>query len=137
MVRQARVAVGDVVVYKDTLLGKIVKTEPYLSVIDLIGKKNISLTGSALATSALGIVKGVGDGQIIFDNVVLSDTLKKGDFVVTKGDLEKGIIGYPPHLVIGKIVSVDKKASALFQRAELESLVDVSRLSVVFILVEK
>src|SRR5256885_11571522 len=53
----------DVVVYKDNLLGKVVKVTPYLSIVNLITNNATSLTATTLGTSALGIVNGLGDGQ--------------------------------------------------------------------------
>lgn len=130
------VIVGDIVVYKDNLLGKVVRTEQYLSVIDLIESKHISLTAVTSSSSAIGIVRGLGNGQMVFDNVVLSDLIKINDIVVTKGDSDKSY-GYPPNFVVGKIVSVNKKASALFQQGQLVSFVDPTKLSMVFIIIKQ
>ena len=68
-------------------------------------------------------------------NVVLSDKLTVSDLVLTKGDIDLGR-GYPPDLIVGKIVSVDKKASSLFQSAQVISLVDITRVPIVFIILE-
>ena len=69
-----------------------------------------------------------------FQNFVLSDKFEKGDVVVTKGNIDEQGNGIPPDLIVGKIISVHKNPSALFQTAEIESLVNVSRLDTVFIL---
>ena len=58
--------------------------------------------------------------------------LQKGDLVVSKGDVSRGV-QVPPNLVIGKIISVNKQTSNLFQTAQVQSLVDVSRLERVFV----
>ncbi|HZJ18567.1 MAG TPA: rod shape-determining protein MreC, partial [Patescibacteria group bacterium] len=70
------------------------------------------------------------------DNVLLSENLKKGDIILTKGDIDQEENGYPPDLIIGKIISVDKSPSALFQKADVVSLVDLSKLTTVFIIVK-
>jgi len=70
------------------------------------------------------------------DNVVLSDSIAVGDYVVTKGDLTIDNSGYPPSLIVGKIISVEKKSSDLFQRGKVKSLVDFSRLSTVFVVLQ-
>ena len=124
---------GSSIVFKDNLIGKIVKTSPHLSVVDLLNHKGFSFTAKTTATHALGIMQGTGTETIVLNNVLLSDTLQKGDIVVTKGDINSDGLGFPPDLIIGKIISINKKASALFQSAEVERLVDVTRLEMVFV----
>jgi rod shape-determining protein MreC len=69
-------------------------------------------------------------------NVVLSEKLEKDDLVRTKGDVDERGQGFPPDLIVGKIISVNKQPSALFQSAEVKSLVDFSRLSTVFVITQ-
>ncbi len=130
-----KVKVGNSIVFKDNLIGKVVKTSPHLSVVDLLNHKGISFTAKTVATSALGIMQGTGTETIILNNVLLSDKLQKGDIVVTKGDIRLDGLGFMPNLVVGKIISINKKASALFQSAEVERLVDAARLEMVFVMV--
>lgn len=126
---------GDIVVFKDNLIGKISKSSARISVVDLPISKNIFLTAKIQNSSTQGVVKGVESG-IILDNVVLSDKLGMGELVVTKGDIDDTGKGFPPDLIIGKIASVNKKASNLFQTAEIESLIDFSKIEMVFVIVE-
>lgn len=128
------IKVGSSVVFKDNLIGKVVKISPRLSVVDLLNHKGISFTVKTVATSALGISQGEGNQTTVINNVLLSDTLRIGDIIATKGDIDSGGLGFPPDLIVGKIISVNKKASALFQSAEVERLVDVPRLEMVFVL---
>lgn len=127
------VKVGNSIVFKDNLIGKVVRISPHLSVVDLLNHKGISFTAKTSATHALGISQGDGKETIVLNNVLLSDTLQKGDIIVTKGDMQADGLGFAPNLVVGKIISVNKKTSALFQSAEVESLVDVARLEMVFV----
>ena len=126
---------GAIIVYRDNLLGKIAAVEKHLSIVDLLTNKDISFTAQTSKTSASGVING-GSGGIILDTVVLSDKLEKDDLVVTKGDVDSKGNGFPPGLVVGKIIAVEKRASALFQAAEVRSLVDFPKLKVVFVLSE-
>lgn len=128
------VRVGQTVIIKNSVVGKINKVTKTMSLVSLVTNENESVTALTTDTNALGVVKGGGDGELILDNVLLSDSLKVGDMVVTKGsvDLEKD--GVPPGLVIGRIRSVEKKPSALFQNAKLDSPVKITYVSDVFIL---
>ena len=127
------VRVGDAVVFEDNLVGVISKTTRFLSSVELITNSHFSLTAKTRDTNALGVIKGQGGGSLILDNVVLSETLKTGDFVLSKGSVDNGGSGVWPDLVIGKISAVSKNPSDLFQRAKLKSDLDFLKLVKVFI----
>jgi rod shape-determining protein MreC len=129
---------GQAVVFKDNLVGKIVSVSSYFSKANLVSQQSSSFLAKVVRVSQtgepLGIVKGEGQGGIFLDNVILSENLKPSDLVVTKGDLNSDGQGYPPDIIVGKIVSVSKNPSSLFQQAKIESLLDFSNLSLVFII---
>lgn len=130
------IRVGNAVVYKNNVMGKVVTTSSHVSVVDPITKLNVSFSGKDLKTGALGVVKGKGDG-IVLENVVLSDKLQEGDLVITKGDVDGRGNGIPPELVVGKITSIDRRPSNLFQSAEVMGLIDITNLTTVFVLQSK
>lgn len=130
------VQVGQTVVLQNNIVGSIAKVTDNRSSVSLISNTKQSLTAKANKTDALGVIRGKGNGMIVLENVVLADKLEKADLIVTNGDVDISGKGYPPDLVIGRIKSVDKKASDLFQSAEIESLIDFTRLHTVFILTE-
>jgi rod shape-determining protein MreC len=133
---QDNVKIGEAVVYKNNLLGKITKSNDSLSEVTLITNSSMSFTVKTSSSETLGVIKGQGGGEMILDNVLLSDSLKPSDLVLTNGDTSLNGSGYPPDLVVGKIISVDKKASSLFQRAEVSSFIDFSKITTVFIIVK-
>lgn len=126
--------VGKAVVYKNNLVGKISKANDFLSEVTLVTNATSSFTAKSSSSEVLGVIKGQGGGEMILDNVLLSDNLKPGDLIFTNGDANLNGTGYPPDLVVGRIVSVDKKASSLFQRAEVSSFIDFSKITTVFII---
>lgn len=130
------VHVGDVIIFKNNLIGTISKVTSHISLVTLLSDPSTSFTAQSVKTNANGIVKSEDGGIVTLDNVVLSDKLEPNDIVVTKGDLNLQGQGYPPKLVVGKIVSIDKQASSLFQSAKLQSLVNVSQLKMVFVIIE-
>ncbi|MBI2034978.1 MAG: rod shape-determining protein MreC [Candidatus Levybacteria bacterium] len=130
---QDNVHAGDVVVYENILIGRVAKVSLHLSLIYLMTGKDTSITVKTAKTGALGLIKGQGKDMVL-DNVLLSEKLEISDMVVSKGDVAIDGTGVPPDLIIGKIVSIDKKTSELFQTAKIESIVDVTKLSMVFIL---
>ena len=124
---------GNVIVVKDNLIGRVVEASSHVSVVHSITKGGVLLSAQTVKTQTVGVIKGMGE-NMIFGNVVQSDKLEKGDVVLTKGDVDKNGNGYPPHLVIGKITSVNKRASALFQVAEVRSFVNLSKVEMVFVM---
>lgn len=128
------IKVGQAVVYKDNLIGKVISVSDFLSSVSLITNSNSTFTASSLETNAQGVIKGE-DGGLIFDNILLSENLKKDDLIITKGDLNQKGEGFLPGLIVGKISSISKNASDLFQKAKVKQLVDLTKLNMVFVII--
>jgi len=134
-----RIKVGDAVVLRDNLVGKVAKVSSSFSKVTLVSNSALSFSATtisikgSLSEGALGVIKGSSGQDMILDNVLLSENIQIGDYVVTKGDMDVSGVGYPPSLVVGKISSVEKKPSSLFQKAKVKSLVNFSRLNMVFV----
>ena len=126
---------GEIVVYKDNLVGKIIKTESSLSLVEIIGNSSLSFPAKSMDSGALGVIRG-DSGNLLFDNVLLSDSLKKDDFVLTKGEIDLQGLGFSPNLVVGKITSIEKNPSSLFQKARVKSLLDFTKLRMVFVMIK-
>jgi rod shape-determining protein MreC len=126
------VKTGNAIILNNNLVGKVVLANASFSKVALVTSEGSFAAKTGKSGEILGVAKGDGN-SILLDNVLLSQTLVKGDLVMTKGDLNEKGEGYPPDLVIGKIVSVDKKPSALFQKAEVQSFVNFKNLSTVFV----
>ena len=126
------IVLDDAVIFKGNLIGQVSITSKFLSKVLLITNSDSSFAAKTEA-GVLGIVKGQGNGEMIFQNVLLSENLKVGELVFTSpgSDLEgRGIIS---NLIVGKISSIEKNPSDLFQKAKLKALVDYPKLSKVFI----
>lgn len=131
------ISVGDTVVYKTNVVGTIVHVSSYAALVDLVSNKASSFTVKTSATNAQGVLVGQGAGIMILGNVLLSDGLRVGDTVVTNGSQDIAGHGFPPGLIVGKITSVNKNPSSLYQSASVESLLHVQKLSTVFVMTEK
>jgi rod shape-determining protein MreC len=128
------IKVGDAVVYQNNLVGKVTQVSGNLSNVILLTNSSSQFIAET-QRKAQGIIKGQGSGKVILDNVVLSDELKKDDLVLTKGDIGAQNAGFPPDLTVGKIISVSKNPSDLFQKAEVQPLISLSNLEKVFVVV--
>lgn len=126
---------GDTIISNNYLVGKIESVYSDFSKVELITNKKSSFTAKiGEGSEENGIVMGQGGGEIILDNVILTINLEKNKNVLTKGDRNEENIGYPPDILVGKVVSIEKNQSDLFQRAELESPIDFKNLEVVFVI---
>lgn len=127
---------NDAVLLNDNLVGIVTAVTPHTATVQLTIAKDFSIASQTVKTNALGVAHGMDTDGILFQNVLLSDSLKPGDFVATKGESNDKQAGLPPNLIVGRIISIDKKASALYQTAKVESLIDFARIRTVFVLLK-
>ncbi|MBP6913459.1 MAG: rod shape-determining protein MreC [Candidatus Levybacteria bacterium] len=124
---------GMAVIVGVNLVGKIGKTTSWSSELILPVSKKFSTLGVSASHNSPGIVKGEED-FIMFENVVITDSISKNEMVITKGEKSLGGIGIPPDLIIGKIMLVNKSETQPFQNAQIKSLIDFKKLTTVFII---
>ncbi|HSD98797.1 MAG TPA: rod shape-determining protein MreC [Patescibacteria group bacterium] len=127
------IRLDEAVVDTNQLIGTITQISDHFSLVTLITSTKSSLSVKDVQTGAIGVAKGQGNGVLLMDNVLLSDTLHANDFVASLGSQNLSGKGVVPGLILGKIVSVDKKPSNLFQSAQVTPLIAFDRLSRVFI----
>ncbi len=132
--KQDGVKLGQAAVVQDNLVGKVTKVSKSLSVVTLLTDSSMSFAAQT-PEGIWGVVKGQNDETMLFDNVLASKTLHVGDAVVTKGDISDQSIGYPSNLIVGKITSIDKTQSNLFQTAQVKSALPFEALDMVFLVV--
>ncbi len=126
---------GDTVLSNNFLVGRVIKTYPDISKVELITNKNSSFIAKLDTDSkASGIIKGQSGNELSLENVLLTIKLAKDSQVLTRGDKNEKGEGYPPDILIGKISTVEKKQSDLFQKAMVVSPIDFKNLNTVFIL---
>lgn len=121
--------VNQTVVYKNTLVGRVVSLSENRSRVELVTSEESKIPAKT-EKGALGIVNA-NQGTLILDNVTLSEKLEVKDLVFTAGSID----GFIPDLLIGEVKKVFKSESALFQQAEIESPLDFKRLEMVFLVI--
>jgi len=125
---------GQAVVFKNAIVGLISEIHSHTSLVEVVSNAGVAFPGKTVQTNALGVLRGMGNGEMILDNVQVSDELRVGDTIVSSMGENADLTGYPPDLIIGKITGVQKNPSSLFQRARVISLVDITHLPMVFII---
>jgi cell shape-determining protein MreC len=124
---------GDAVIIKNSLVGVISQVSENLSKVNTLNNSTFSLTAKT-QNEAVGII--TGGTTLALDGILLSEDIKAGELVLTKGNINNDGIGVLPDLVIGKIISVEKNPSDLFQRAKIESSINFANLTSVFIYIQ-
>ena len=106
------------------VVGRVVKTTPFTSIVLLITDPNNAVTGLIQRTRDEGIVEGTAEGLARMKYIPLLSTVQEGDAVVTSGLTG----GFPKGLAIGVVIRIMKAEGELFQSAELVTEVDMSKL---------
>ena len=130
-----RIRVGDAVVLEDILVGRITSASDYFSKVDILTNTSFSLTVKDQRSGANGVAKGDGGRQLILNNVLQSDDINTSDILVTKGGRDISGRGISPDLIVGKIISIEKRPSEIFQKGKVQSPLDFSSLSTVFVVI--
>ncbi|OGH17827.1 MAG: hypothetical protein A2868_02820 [Candidatus Levybacteria bacterium RIFCSPHIGHO2_01_FULL_40_15b] len=132
--KKSGVRKGAAVVLNSNLLGKIETVSENYSKIDLTHNEKFSTLARTSETNALGVARGAED-FILFDQVSINDNMKIGQLLLTRGEINEEGFGIPPDFIIGKISEVDKNESLPNQSAKIESMIDASRINIVFVVI--
>lgn len=124
---------GMSVIYGKYLVGKIITVSQNYSVVITPFSEMFKVLAKLPDTNANGIILGRSD-LMLFDGVVITDTLKKDGIIVTKGEVDNKGIGVVPDLIIGKITSISKNETSPFQSAEVTPLIEYPKLIDVFVI---
>lgn len=122
---------GQAVILASNLVGKISDLNDRSSRIILVTDKRVSFTGK-LESGGVGVIRGVGEG-VEMDNILLTEEVKKDSLIYTKGDQDIDLSGFPPDIVVGRVLNVEKKSTNIFQKVEVSSLIDFTKLTYVFV----
>ncbi len=127
------VKAGQTVVFKDSLIGKVNRVNAKLAYVQLPTDVNSKIPARVEASGTVqGLVVGQYNSSMLLDQIVQTEKLSEGDAVLTSG--AEG--GYPQGLLIGKLGKVTSSATALFKNAEVRPIIDISKLDLVFVLLD-
>lgn len=125
---------GMAVVLKSNLLGKVETVSENYSKINLTHNEKFSTLARTSETNALGVARGASD-FILFDQVSINDNISISQLLLTKGEINEEGFGIPPDFIIGKISSVNRNESLPNQSAKIGSMIDASRINIVFVVI--
>ncbi|MBI4100128.1 rod shape-determining protein MreC [Candidatus Microgenomates bacterium] len=125
------VEVGQIVIFKNFLIGKVVEAGPFTSQVQLPLDPESKIPVQTEKTAARGFLVGEFGKKAILGKVTQGEKLTVEDLVLTSGEGD-----YPKDLIIGKIESVKKEENAVFQEATVKPLIDFDTLEEVFIIID-
>jgi rod shape-determining protein MreC len=112
------------------VVGRVVKTTASSSVVLLATDPNNAIAALVQRTRDEGIVEGMPNGRARLKYIPLLSNIQPGDRVVTSG-----LTGaFPRGLAMGVVTHIAKEEGALFQSAELEPEVDLTKLEEVLVI---
>jgi rod shape-determining protein MreC len=112
------------------VVGRVVKTTASSSVVLLVTDPNNAIAALVQRTRDEGIVEGTRNGRARLKYIPLLSTIQPGDRVVTSG-----LTGaFPRGVAMGVVTHIEKEEGALFQSAELEPEVDLTKLEEVLVI---
>jgi len=122
---------GAVIVEGGHLIGVVKTVEARTSRIELLSSETSSITASkSTSTETIGIMEGTGGFLLNLNFVPQTVSLKEGELLITSKE-EKGI---PQGLVLGRIETITKNETALFQEASIAPIVNAADYSFVLVL---
>lgn len=112
------------------VVGRVVKSTASTSVVLLVSDPNNAIAGLIQRTRDEGIVEGTRSGRARLKYIPLLSSIHAGDRVVTSG-----LAGaFPRGLAIGTVTQIEKQEGDLFQSAEVEPEVDLTKLDEVLVI---
>jgi rod shape-determining protein MreC len=130
---EAEVRPGMPVLTYDGLVGQIERTWGRFSDVRMIIDTASSVDVVVQRTSSRGTLRGTGDLDryaCSIEYLRRTDEVRVGDLVFTSGAGRR----FPPSILVGRIATITKRSSGLYQQVEVTPAVDLSHVEEVFVL---
>jgi rod shape-determining protein MreC len=126
------------VVSADGLVGKVTTAGHTTSVVTLLTDADSAVPARDLKTHVSGLIRHGQGGTLILDRVSKDQVVTKGDWIVTRGTVDRRYPDeYPYGIPIGRVVAVGTSDIASFLTVQVQPLADLSSLDAVAALVPK
>lgn len=122
---------GMPVVNAQGLVGRVASVTANAARVQLIIDPSSSVNVRIQPAESDAVLRGSITGDLSLDLIPQAATVTAGNLVLTSG------LGgnFPPNILIGQVNSVRQEATALFQSATIQSVVDFSRLEIVLVII--
>jgi len=124
------------VVSADGLVGKVTQVGPSSAVVTLLTDPDSAVPARDLKTKVSGLLRHGQGSTLILDRVAKEQIVDKGDWIVTRGTVDRRYPDeYPYGIPIGRVVSVGTSDIASFLTVEVQPLAKLDSLEVVAALI--
>ena len=126
------------VVSAEGLVGKVTQVGRSTAVVTLLTDPNSAVPARDLKTHVSGLIRHGQGGTLILDRVSKDQVVDKGDWIVTRGTVDRRYPDeYPYGIPIGRVVAVGTSDIASFLTVQVQPLADMGSLDAVAALVPK
>ncbi|NPA89903.1 MAG: rod shape-determining protein MreC [Chloroflexi bacterium] len=126
------IAVGMPVVTDTGLVGQILRVHKNTSEVLPITARESAVNAIVQSSRLTGVVRGQDSNTLVMEYIPLDRPVQVGDLILTSG---LGSV-YPPKLVIGQVVGVQRHDYDMYQKAFIRPTVDFRRLEQVLVLTD-
>jgi len=124
------VGIGFPVVVPQGIVGQVTEVSTYYAKVLLIIDQNNAVDGLVQRTRARGVIKGASADRCIFKYVLRKHDIRVGDIIISSG--LDGV--FPKGLRIGRVASVVKRNSGIFQQVSVIPFADFEKLEEVLVI---
>lgn len=127
------VAIGmPVVTGGAVLIGRIARTSPHLSYVQLINDPQSELAAMLQQSRVAGLLIGSPEGILVMTEILPDEEVNAGETIVTSAI--GGLL--PRGLILGQVDTVNYQESQLFQQAIVRPAIDFRRLEMVMVITD-
>jgi rod shape-determining protein MreC len=124
------------VVSADGLVGRVTQLGPSTSVVTLLTDPDSAVPARDLKTKVSGLIRHGQGGTLILDRVPKTAIVSKGDWIVTRGTVDRRYPDeYPYGVPIGRVISVGTSDIASFLTVQVQPLAQLDSLDAVAALI--
>jgi len=129
------VAEGDMVIYKDNLVGVVKQVKSSYSLVDLVFSPDLKVAVKVIGSSeptdqTEGLVSGDFGTSLKLDSVLQKEPLSPGDTLITSG--RDGL--FDPGYIVGKVEEIYAEPTQPLKSAQVYPFIDIEHLDKVFVL---
>lgn len=128
------IEVGQAVVFKDNLIGKIVQVSQKASNVQILQDPDskVAAFSQGLDGRAKGVLVGQFGTEALLDKILHEEQISVGDLVYTDGTEGNLVRG----LVLGRVNEVLERENEVFKQAKVQPVFDIKDLDLVFVIQE-
>lgn len=131
---EARVKVGEAVIFNDNYIGRITEVSEKAANIQLLmdPDSKVAAFSQSLNGRAKGLLLGQFGTDLLMDKILHEETINVGDLVYSEGT--EGFL--PRGLILGRVTEILNRENEVFKQAKVAQIFDIRDLELVYVIEE-